>query len=93
MDGSGARRSAARQRVRDRLRFGLERLVLRGLRYRLLLAAALVLAIAAVTGALAAALDPGFANLGEAVWWSFLRLTDPGYLGDDEGVAARSPPW
>jgi hypothetical protein len=76
--------------VRGRLRFHLERLVLRGLRYRLLLAAAIVLAIAVVTGALAAVLDPEFADLGEAVWWSFLRLTDPGYLGDDEGVARRS---
>jgi hypothetical protein len=35
--------------VRDRLRFGLERLVLRGLRYRLLLAAATVQAVALVT--------------------------------------------
>jgi hypothetical protein len=90
MNGSRARRPAARQRARDRIRFALERLVLRGLGYRLLLAAALVLAIAVVTGALAAVLDPEFADLGEAVWWSFLRLTDPGYLGDDEGVARRS---
>ena len=90
MNGSGAHRPAARQRVRDRLRFGLERLVLRGLRYRLLLAAAIVLLVALVTGGLVAVLDPGFSDLGEAVWWSFLRLTDPGYLGDDEGVARRA---
>ena len=89
MDGSGAHRSTGLQRLRDRLRFGLERLVLRGLRYRLLLAAAIVLVVALVTGALVAALDTGFSDLGEAVWWSFLRLTDPGYLGDDEGVARR----
>jgi hypothetical protein len=25
----------------------------------------------------------------DAVWWAFLRLTDPGYLGDDEGVWRR----
>lgn len=90
MDGSGARRPTGRQRVRDRLRFDLERLVLRGLRYRLLLAAAIVLAVALVTGSLVATLDTGFSDLGEAVWWSFLRLTDPGYLGDDEGVARRA---
>ena len=24
-----------------------------------------------------------------AIWWAFLRLTDPGYLGDDEGLARR----
>ena len=27
---------------------------------------------------------------GEAIWWAFLRLTDPGYLGDDEGVLLRT---
>ena len=90
MDGSRARRPTPLQRLRDRLRFGLERLVLRGLRYRLLLAAAIVLAVALVAGALVAALDTGFSDLGEAVWWSFLRLTDPGYLGDDEGMARRA---
>jgi hypothetical protein len=85
-----SRRSVKRQRVRDRLRFDLERLVLRGLGYRLLLAAAIVLSVALVTGALAALLDSDFADLGDAVWWSFLRLSDPGYLGDDEGVARRA---
>ena len=24
------------------------------------------------------------------MWWAFLRLTDPGYLGDDEGLARRT---
>jgi hypothetical protein len=90
MDGSGARRPTTLQRLRDRLRFGLELLVLRGLRYRLLLAAAIVLAVALVAGALVAAFDTGFSDVGEAVWWSFLRLTDPGYLGDDEGMARRA---
>ena len=35
-------------------------------------------------------LDPGFEDAGEAIWWSFLRLSDPGYLGDDEGVVSVS---
>lgn len=30
-----------------------------------------------------------FSSLGEAAWWAFLRLTDPGYLGDDQGVSIR----
>jgi hypothetical protein len=64
--------------------------VLRGLRYRLLLAASIVAVVALVAGALAALLDARFSDLYEAVWWAFLRLTDPGYLGDDEGIARRS---
>ena len=28
-------------------------------------------------------------GLGETLWWSFLRLTDTGYLGDDEGAWRR----
>ena len=84
MGGPVRRTETARPRVLDRLRFGLERLALRGLRYRLLLAAAIVAVVALVTGGLAALLDADFSGLSEAVWWAFLRLTDPGYLGDDE---------
>lgn len=89
MDGSVPRRSTARRRL-DRLHFGLERLVLRGLGYRLLLAASIVAVVALVAAGLVLLLDAGFSEPGEAVWWAFLRLTDPGYLGDDEGVARRS---
>lgn len=74
----------------DRIRFVFERLVLRGLRYRLLLAAAIVAVVAALAGSIAALFDAGATGLGENVWWAFLRLTDPGYLGDDEGIARRT---
>ncbi|MCL1478216.1 MAG: hypothetical protein MH219_12130 [Marinobacter sp.] len=30
-----------------------------------------------------------FDSVGAAVWWAFLRLTDPGYLGDDIGAWQR----
>jgi len=71
-------------------RFVIERLVLRGLKFRLLLAAMIVVAVAVIAGLLVAVLTGGFADPGDAVWWAFLRLTDPGYLGDDEGIAKRS---
>ena len=64
--------------------------MLRGLRYRLLIAASIVAAVALVAGGLIALLDAGSSELSAEVWWAFLRLTDPGYLGDDEGVARRS---
>jgi len=31
-----------------------------------------------------------FSQEGEAIWWAFLRLTDPGYLGDDQGMFKRA---
>ena len=73
-----------------RLRFTLERLLLRGVHYRLLAAALIVGTVAVVAGMLVRLLDPQFEELSGAVWWAFLRLTDPGYLGDDEGAVSRS---
>ena len=72
------------------LRFVLEGLIIRGLKFRLMLAAMIVVAVAVVAGVMVAVLDGGFSGAGDAVWWAFLRLTDPGYLGDDEGFAKRS---
>jgi ion channel POLLUX/CASTOR len=79
-------------RLANEFKFRLERLVLRGAQYRLLLIAALIGAISVAGGAIVALFDPNFAGrgFGEAVWWSFLRLSDPGYLGDDEGTLERT---
>ena len=30
-----------------------------------------------------------FSQEGQAIWWAFRRLTDPGNLGDDEGLFTR----
>ena len=81
-----------RQRARrlDQLRLDLERLLLRGLHYRLLMAASIVLLVALLGGLLMRVLVPGFDEVGESIWWAFLRLTDPGYLGDDEGLVGRT---
>lgn len=72
------------------MRFTFERWLLRGLHYRLFIAAAIVAFVAISAGIVVLMLDPNFEEPGEAVWWSFLRLTDPGYLGDDVGVVSRS---
>ena len=73
------------------IRFQLERWLQRGAFHQLLLVSAVIILVA-VLGGLAAYLstDDVFENLFDAVWWSFLRLTDPGYLGDDEGTALRT---
>jgi hypothetical protein len=77
-------REGQRARRLDQLRLGLERLLLRGLHYRLLLAASIVLLVALLGGLLMRVLAPGFDEVGESVW------TDPGYLGDDEGLVGRT---
>jgi ion channel POLLUX/CASTOR len=74
----------------NRAKFLIERMVLRGAHYRLLVIAALIGLLSVLAGAavylFGADLDGGFPA---AVWWAFLRLSDPGYLGDDEGVLLR----
>lgn len=69
-------------------RFHFERLLIRGPLYRLLIPGALIVVASVVGGLLAlnTAETPGY---GDSVWWAFLRLTDPGYLGDDQGAFRR----
>ncbi len=71
------------------LRFFLERWIQKGILYQLLLMASLVVLVATGGGLVAWLATSTFAAPGEAIWWAFLRLTDPGYLGDDEGVILR----
>jgi ion channel POLLUX/CASTOR len=74
----------------NRFKFLIERMVLRGAHYRLLVIAMLLGALSLLAGTVVhvfgAGVDGGFAA---AVWWAFLRLSDPGYLGDDEGALLR----
>lgn len=84
------KRPAPHRRLLARLRFNLERLVLRGLHARLLLALGIIVTVALLGGSLAMLFGTGFAGFGDAAWWAFLRLTDPGYLGEDEGLSLRA---
>jgi len=77
------------ERVKNRFKFQIERMLLRGVHLRLLLIASFVGLVAVVGGVAVQVTDAPFDNYGTAIWWSFLRLTDPGYLGDDEGVVRR----
>jgi len=80
---------STRIRFRDRIAFRLERLVLRGVGYRLVLAAAIIGLVALAAGLLTIWLVADVSD-SEAIWWAFLRLSDPGYLGDDEGLTLRT---
>lgn len=61
--------------------------MIRGAGARLAIMVILVVLVAVGAGLLARALAPGFESAADAIWWAFLRLTDPGYLGDDQGAA------
>jgi hypothetical protein len=90
MSNSELGRGSALRRGFDRARFMLERFVLRGVHSRLLFAAAIVALVSLVAGAIAWLVDPATTEFADAIWWAFLRLTDPGYLGDDEGFGRRT---
>lgn len=73
------------------LRFQLERWLQRGVFYQLLLAVAIIVLVAVLGGLAAFFLTVDvFEDLLDAIWWAFLRLSDPGYLGDDEGSVLRT---
>lgn len=76
-------------RLWDRFTYWTERRFVRGAQYRLLIIAASIGLISIVGGWAVLAWGSGFTRPGEAVWWAFLRLTDPGYLGDDVGTVNR----
>ncbi len=69
--------------------------MLRGVLSRLLVIACAMVLIAVSAGLLVYNL-PHIGEAGEegdpgsAIWWAFLRLTDSGYLGDDEGPLLRT---
>jgi ion channel POLLUX/CASTOR len=78
------------RRLLNRLKFELERFVVRSPLHRLAFIAVLIGVVSLVAGYLARWLGAPFATDGDAVWWAFLRLTDPGYLGDDQGAMLRT---
>jgi Trk K+ transport system NAD-binding subunit len=74
-------------RFKNSFVFQLEQVVVRGPLWRFALMLVLVVLVALVAGLLVRVIAPGFESEEDAIWWAFLRLTDPGYLGDDEGMA------
>ncbi|MDX1625622.1 MAG: hypothetical protein R3323_03825 [Wenzhouxiangellaceae bacterium] len=72
----------------DRVKFLVERQFVKGAGFQLLVVAA-VIALISLSGGLAVWLASGERSLADSIWWAFLRLTDPGYLGDDVGTWPR----
>ena len=78
------------ERFYNRFVFSLERLILRGARYQLLVIAILICLVSLFAGLLVFVLTSTFKAYGESAWWAFLRLSDPGYLGDDKGFILQT---
>lgn len=76
-------------RLVERFNFFLERQFVKGTQVQLLFVICLIGLLSIAGGFLVMPLDATTDKPGEAFWWAFLRLTDPGYLGDDEGVWRR----
>lgn len=73
-----------------RFRFLLERLLVRGTQYQFLVMAALIGLVSILGGLLVHLVAAPDDSLWDSIWWAFLRLSDPGYLGDDEGFWRRA---
>lgn len=74
----------------NRLTYILERLLLGGAHFQLLIIAGLIFLVSLSSGFLAYIFAGSFNDLFDASWWAFLRLSDPGYLGDDQGAFLRT---
>ncbi len=79
-------------RIVDRIKFIVERQLVKGGAGFQLLVVGCFIALISLIGGLLVVLPPQageFESAGHAIWWAFLRLTDPGYLGDDVGTWQR----
>lgn len=76
-------------RLKNRLQFHVEWLLLRGPIHRVFVIACVIGFVSLSAGFFVLVTTSGFNSPGAAIWWAFLRLTDPGYLGDDQGTLLR----
>src|SRR5262245_61337494 len=77
------------RRALNRTRYEIGRYLSHGALSRLLFIVAVCAVVAVLGGLVEWMADDSIPQLGDAIWWSFLRLTDPGYLGDDQGMLKR----
>jgi hypothetical protein len=69
----------------DRVKYIVERQFVKGALFQLLVVGVFIGLISIIGGLLVWPTGDPFTDPWDAIWWAFLRLTDPGYLGDDEG--------
>jgi hypothetical protein len=78
------------KRLFNRFYYFVETLFIRGAVYQVLAVAVLLALVSTVGGVTVYGLSPQYNDLSQAIWWAFLRLSDPGYLGDDTGTIPRT---
>ncbi len=78
-----------RDEIRRTILYAIERTLVRGAHYRFLVVVAGIGLVSIFGGLVLLAGGESTESTGEAIWWAFLRLSDPGYLGDDEGLWRR----
>ena len=71
------------------LKFKVERFLIRGPLYQFIFIACVIVLVSLASGFLLTEMDHASKNILENSWWAFLRLSDTGYLGDDQGYAKR----
>ena len=76
------------RRLKQLITFHLERFLLGGIKNQLLFIAFLIVLISIIAGVLIYSLYPG-SKFSDSIWWGFLRLSDPGYLGEDKELARK----
>lgn len=77
-------------RLKNRIKFEVERFILFRTLHQFFLIAVVIALIALIGGIAVWLMTDDFQSVTEAIWWSFLRLTDPGYIGDDVGGVKRT---
>ena len=78
------------KRLSNRIYYFVESLFLRGSVYQLLTVAVTIFALSLAGGTAVWLFSPDYSQFWRSVWWAFLRLSDPGYLGDDRGTLPRT---
>ena len=71
------------------VKFRVERFLIRGPFYQILFIGAVICLISLAFGQMLFWVDPAESDLSKNAWWAFLRMSDPGYLGDDNGTYRR----
>jgi hypothetical protein len=74
------------KKISNYFKFKIERFLMGGPTYLLLFVAALIIFVSTVAGGIVWYFEEQSTPLFESFWWAFLRLSDPGYLGDDKGL-------
>jgi hypothetical protein len=76
-------------RLVNYLKYKVERFLIRGPLYQFIFIALLIASLSLISGFILTEIDHSKSNVLHNSWWAFLRLSDTGYLGDDEGYAKR----